>query len=54
MRNPVPCHDCVEVHGDKPAAWLERWPDGAERRARYGMHLCDGCFDERLEWEQEP
>lgn len=46
---PLPCHDCVNVHGDNPSEWLEQWPLGAEHRKKYGEHLCDGCYDEREE-----
>jgi hypothetical protein len=42
-----PCTDCVNVHGDDPAAWLNRWPAGAEWWSDYKAHLCDGCADDR-------
>lgn len=50
MTTTSPCLDCVEVHGDDPAQWLSRWPDGAEWRPAHHAHLCDGCADERDEW----
>jgi hypothetical protein len=40
----------VNLHGDDPAAWLNRWPLGAEYRANLKAHLCDGCADEREDW----
>lgn len=49
---PKPCADCVEIHGDDPTAWLNQWPQGAEWRPRYGLCLCDGCADERDEWDR--
>jgi hypothetical protein len=49
-RNPVACCDCVQLHGDDPAAWLNRWPAGAEYRSDLAAHLCDGCADERRSW----
>jgi hypothetical protein len=47
---PQPCCDCVNLHGDDPAAWLNRWPLGAEYRPDLKAHLCDGCADEREGW----
>ena len=44
---PVACCDCVQLHGDDPAAWLNQWPKGAEYRDRFRAHLCDGCADDR-------
>jgi len=44
---PHACEDCVNVHGDTPAEWLARWPQGAEWREEYGTYLCDGCAEER-------
>lgn len=52
---PRPCCDCVSTHGDDPAAWLSRWPAGAEWHADLKAHLCDGCAEERRSWaEEEP
>lgn len=42
-----PCADCIDVHGDTRAAWLAKWPAGAEWNAEYGAFLCDGCADDR-------
>lgn len=47
---PAPCCDCVQIHGDDPAAWLNQWPKGAEYRDRFKAHLCDGCADDRDDW----
>lgn len=41
------CEDCVEIHGDKPSEWINKWPAGADWRAVHVAHLCDGCFDDR-------
>ncbi|MFN9694830.1 MAG: hypothetical protein ACK550_13720 [Synechococcaceae cyanobacterium] len=49
---PAPCLDCVEVHGDDPAQWLEKWPAGADWSPRHGAHLCEGCEEERDDWER--
>lgn len=49
---PQPCFDCVNIHGDKPAEWLNKWPAGAEWNSRYQLHLCDGCAEERQSEEQ--
>ena len=46
---PTACTDCVDVHGDLPEEWLAKWPAGAEWSKDYGVHLCDGCCDERYD-----
>lgn len=46
---PKACTDCVEVHGDNPQEWLNKWPQGAEFREKFNDHLCDGCYDDRLD-----
>jgi hypothetical protein len=52
---PRPCCDCINTHGDDPAAWLSRWPAGAAWHPDLKAHLCDGCADERRSWaEEEP
>ena len=48
---PRPCTDCVNLHGEPAAAWLNSWPLGADWRPRFKAYLCDGCADERAEWE---
>lgn len=55
---PKPCYDCVNVHGDDPKDWLNKWPKGAEFRVKFGYNLCDGCYDERVEdlcsgWDED-
>lgn len=47
-----PCNDCIEVHGDTRQDWLRDWPEGAEYRSDYHLHLCDGCYDARQEHRQ--
>ena len=49
---PHACEDCVNVHGDDAAAWLKKWPAGAEYRRRHRAHLCDGCADDRDDHDQ--
>lgn len=49
MTMPKPCYDCVDIHGDNPTEWLNKWPQGAEYRSDYQEHLCDGCYDERVD-----
>ena len=51
---PHACADCVDIHGDTPEGWLRQWPQGAEWRERFGQYLCDGCAEERDEWEPGP
>jgi hypothetical protein len=48
---PRPCTDCVNIHGDFAAAWLNRWPLGADWQPRFKAHLCDGCYDDRADLE---
>jgi hypothetical protein len=47
-REGHPCTDCIAVHGINESAWMAQWPAGAEWRHRFQEHLCDGCFDERI------
>lgn len=47
--NPQPCHDCVNFHGDKPEEWLNKWPAGAEFCKQFGVYLCDGCLEDRVD-----
>lgn len=51
LEAPHACRDCVDVHGDTPAEWLAKWPTGAEWHADYAVHLCDGCREERDDWQ---
>jgi hypothetical protein len=51
-KTPTACLDCVEIHGDSAIEWLRQWPKGAEYRAKYETHLCDGCLEEREERNQ--
>lgn len=44
------CVDCVNVHGDDPAEWLNQWPAGAEWDKHHKAYLCDGCAGERDDW----
>jgi hypothetical protein len=46
---PVPCSDCINIHGDSPSSWLRNYPLGAEYRPDLKAYLCDGCADERRE-----
>ncbi|MCE2836880.1 MAG: hypothetical protein LW834_07945 [Cyanobium sp. 49614_E6] len=43
------CHDCIAVHGDTRQQWLADWPQGAEYRPDQHVHLCDGCYDDRID-----
>lgn len=40
----IPCEDCIS-NGEP---WPEDW-GSAELREELGAHLCDGCFDDRLD-----
>lgn len=44
-----PCRDCLDVHGDNRQQWLTDYPEGAEYRADFLSHLCDGCYDDRID-----
>jgi hypothetical protein len=47
---PVPCEDCVSIHGETPEYWLSNYPLGADYHSDLKAHLCDGCADERREY----